>query len=103
MNVKIQEMRKLLFRVVNRDFFIFLFFLLLSGAFWLSMTLDETTEREYSIAVELADIPENAVITTEHPLHSTLRNMPLTSISQGLSQAVISRKPSCEACMRRQR
>ena len=72
---KIKEMKELLFRLVNRDFLIFLFFLFLSGAFWLSMTLDETTEREYTIAVELADVPDNAVITTDivDTIHLVLR------------------------------
>ena len=36
--------RGFLFTLVNKEFLIFLFFLLLSGIFWLLMTLNETYE-----------------------------------------------------------
>lgn len=54
---------KFLFGTLNKDFLIFLFFLALSGAFWLMMTLNETYEREFDIPVRLTDVPRNAVIT----------------------------------------
>ncbi len=57
--------RNFLFSSVNREFLIFLFFLFLSGCFWLLMTLNETYEKEYSIPVRLIGIPRNAVLTDE--------------------------------------
>ena len=53
------------FSNTNRDFLVFLFFLGLSGIFWLSLTLNETYEREFSIPVSVVDIPKNAVLTSE--------------------------------------
>ena len=53
------------FSNTNRDFLVFLFFLGLSGIFWLSLTLNETYEREFAIPVSVVDIPKNAVLTSE--------------------------------------
>ena len=53
------------FSNTNRDFLVFLFFLGLSGIFWLSLTLNETYEREFSIPVSVVDIPKNAVLTSD--------------------------------------
>ena len=57
--------RIFLFSKANKEFLIFLFFLALSGAFWLSLTLNETYEREFSIPFAITDIPKNAVLTSE--------------------------------------
>ena len=57
--------RNFLFSSVNKEFLIFLFFLGLSGLFWLTMTLDDTYEKEFTIDVRLADIPKNVVITSD--------------------------------------
>ena len=54
-----------MFRVVNKEFLIFLFFLLLSSTFWLLMTLNETYEREIIIPVNLVDVPKNVVLTSD--------------------------------------
>ena len=54
-----------IFSNTNRDFLVFLFFLGLSGIFWLSLTLNETYEREFSIPVSVVDIPKNAVLTSD--------------------------------------
>lgn len=62
--------RDFLFSIVNKEFLIFLFFLALSGAFWLSMALEETYERELDIPVRLVNVPRNAIITT--PIDDTL-------------------------------
>ena len=53
------------FSNTNRDFLVFLFFLGLSGIFWLSLTLNETYEREFAIPVSVVDIPKNAVLTSD--------------------------------------
>lgn len=50
---------------MNREFLIFLFFLLLSGTFWLLMTLNETYERDVEVQIQLVDIPKNVVLTSD--------------------------------------
>ncbi|MBO5186010.1 MAG: YbbR-like domain-containing protein [Prevotella sp.] len=56
------EIRKSLFRLVNKDFLIFLFFLALSAVFWLLMTLNETYEKEIRIPVSIVNVPDNVVL-----------------------------------------
>ena len=62
-----RTVRNFLFSGLNKEFLIFLFFLALSGCFWLMMTLNETMEREYKIPVQLTGVPRNAVLTGELP------------------------------------
>lgn len=57
--------RNFLFRMVNKEFLIFLFFLVLSGIFWLLMTLNQTFEKELSVDVRLVNVPKNVVITND--------------------------------------
>lgn len=57
--------RNFLFGWMNREFLIFLFFLFLSGAFWLLMALNETYEKEIEIPVQLVEIPKNVVLTSD--------------------------------------
>ena len=59
------SVRDFVFSVVNKEFLIFLFFLCLSGIFWLMMTLNETYEKEYEVALRLSGQPNNVVLTTE--------------------------------------
>jgi hypothetical protein len=54
-----------LFSRGNKEFLIFLFFLALSGAFWLSLTLNDTYEQEFAIPVAVVDVPKNAVLTSD--------------------------------------
>ena len=65
------KVRGFLFRLLNKEFLIFLFFLALSGIFWLVMTLNEDYEREIYVPVLLSGVPKNAVITSE--MDDTLR------------------------------
>jgi hypothetical protein len=58
-------LRVFLFSRANKEFLTFLFFLVLSGAFWLSLTLNETYEQEFSIPFAITDIPRNAVLTSD--------------------------------------
>jgi hypothetical protein len=53
-----------LFSRANREFLIFLFFLALSGVFWLLMTLNETYEQEVRIPVQYVNVPNKVVITS---------------------------------------
>lgn len=53
-----------LFSKTNREFIVFLFFLALSGIFWLMMQLNETKEQEVRIAVRYINVSKNAVLTS---------------------------------------
>lgn len=58
-------------RLLNKEFLIFLFFLILSSVFWLLMTLNETYEKELRIPMRLTATPHNVVVTA--PMADTLR------------------------------
>ena len=64
------------FSKANRELLVFLFFLGLSGIFWLSLTLNETYEHEFAIPVSVVDIPKNAVLTSDDvdTVKMTIRN-----------------------------
>ncbi len=51
-----------LFSSLNKQFLIFVFFLFLSGIFWLIMTLNETYEKEIKIPTQVVNLPKNAVL-----------------------------------------
>jgi hypothetical protein len=53
-----------LFSKTNGELLIFLFFLILSGVFWLMMTLNESYEKEVKFAVRFTNVPENVVLTS---------------------------------------
>lgn len=57
--------RNFLFNTVNKEFLIFLFFLALSGIFWLIMTLNEPYEKEIRIPVHIVNVPKNVVLTSD--------------------------------------
>lgn len=79
----LKAVRNFLFSGLNKEFLIFLFFLALSGAFWLMMTLNETMEREYKIPMRLVGTPRNAVITGDLPdtVRITVRDKGFTLIT----------------------
>jgi hypothetical protein len=56
---------------VNKQFLVFLFFLGLSGVFWLTITLNETYERELKVPVQVVGVPKNVVLTS--PTVDTIR------------------------------
>lgn len=60
----IQTVRNSLSGFVGKEFLIFLFFLALSGIFWLMKTLDETYEKEFPVCVRLTGVPKNIVMTS---------------------------------------
>lgn len=62
-----QQAKSFLFSNLNKQLFVFLFFLFLSSVFWLSTSLNETYEQEFSVPVQLVDVPEKVVITTDVP------------------------------------
>lgn len=68
--------RNFLRRIISKEFLVFLFFLFLSGVFWLLQTLNETYEQEISISLQLANVPRNVVITsdTNDTIHFVVRD-----------------------------
>ena len=77
--------RNFLFTLVNKECLIFLFFLCLSGIFWLLMTLNETYEMEFRIPVRVVNIPNNVVLTSEETdtVRVTLRDKGLMLVKIG--------------------
>ena len=63
--------RNFLFSIVNKEFLIFLFFLLISAAFWVLITLNETYEREIAVPLKLVNVPKDVVITSD--MNDTLK------------------------------
>ena len=61
---------------VNKEFFIFFFFLCLSGVFWLFMALSETYDREIDITVRVTNVPSGVVMTSpeEETVQATVRD-----------------------------
>lgn len=53
--------RNSFFKLVNKEFLIFLFFLALSGAFWLMLALNDTYEKELRIPIRIVNVPKNIV------------------------------------------
>ena len=60
----LHTIRDFLFSKTNREFLIFLLFLLLSGIFWLMMTFNETYEKEIVLPVRYVNVPQSAVLTS---------------------------------------
>lgn len=58
------SIRRFLFSNVNKQFLVFLFFLFLSGIFWLIITLNESYEDEIAIPVHIVGVPKNMVLTS---------------------------------------
>ena len=59
------SIRSFLLVFLNREFLIFLFFLLLSGTFWLLLTLNESYENDVKVTFKLVNIPKNIVLTSD--------------------------------------
>lgn len=60
--------RDFLFSTFNKEFLIFLFFLVLSSAYWLMSVLNETMEREVIIPVQLVGVPKNVIVIGDSAL-----------------------------------
>ena len=71
-----RSIRDFLFSIMNKQFFVFLFFLFLSAVIWLIMTLNETYEKELEIPVRITNIPRNVVLTSASidTIHVTVRD-----------------------------
>ena len=75
--------KNLLFSRGNKEFLIFLMFVLLSGAFWLFMTLNDTYEREFSVPVTITNVPKNVVLTSDETdtVRMTIRDKGITLVT----------------------
>lgn len=73
-------LRNFLFGKTNREFLIFLFFLALSGVFWLFLTLNETYERDFDIPVTITNVPKNVMLTSDETdtVKMTIRDKGIT-------------------------
>lgn len=54
--------RGFLLGTFNREFLIFLFFLVLSAAYWFMSVLNDTIERDITLTVQITGLPRNAII-----------------------------------------
>lgn len=59
------KVRNSLFSKANKEFLVFMFFLAISGAFWLLMTLNETYEHEVAFPVHIVGVPKDIVLTSD--------------------------------------
>lgn len=75
-----EKVKIALVSVRNKSFLTFLFFLMLSTAFWCFEAFNETNSVEVTVPMELENVPENVVVTTELPqnLRVTLRDRNFT-------------------------
>lgn len=64
---KYELIKDFLFKLINKEFLIFLIFLAVSTAFWFLSTLNDIYEREIPVALQLTDVPDNVIITEELP------------------------------------
>lgn len=85
-----QLVRNFLFGWMHKEFLIFLFFLALSGIFWLMMTLNETYEKEFPVAVRLVGAPKNVVMTSSmsDTVRVTVRDKGFMLLSYSMSDGL---------------
>ncbi|MCR4602186.1 MAG: YbbR-like domain-containing protein [Prevotella sp.] len=76
-------LRRFLFGWANREFLIFLVFLVVAGIFWLLTTLNEDFEQEMKIPVRFVNVPKDVVITSgeEDTLRVTIRDKGISLIT----------------------
>lgn len=60
---------------LDKEFLVFLVFVMVSAGFWLLDTLNEDFENEISIPVEYINVPDNVVITSDVPKDIKVRIM----------------------------
>ena len=76
MNDVRQMVRDLWQRMWSPQSLVFLFFLVLSTAFWFLLTLNEVTEHDVEVKVDWSEVPRGKVLTSDVPatLQVTLRD-----------------------------
>ncbi|MBR1389385.1 MAG: YbbR-like domain-containing protein [Prevotella sp.] len=75
-----QSLRDFLLSKANREFLVFLSFLIISGVFWLFLTLNETYEKDFAIPVTITNVPKNVMLTSEETdtVKMTIRDKGIT-------------------------
>ncbi len=63
----LEKIREFLLSNKCREGLVFLFFILVSLAFWMLQTLDEVYQVEFKVPVRLKNVPKEAVLTSELP------------------------------------
>lgn len=61
----IRNVRNFLLNIINKEFLIFLLFLMISGAFWTITTFNEVWEREVKVPIKIINVPQNVVLTSD--------------------------------------
>lgn len=81
-------MRNFLLSKSSKEFFTFLFFLVIAALFWLEQTLDREYEIEVKVPLKLKNVPDNIVITSEFPdnLLVTIRDKGNTLLNYQLTK-----------------
>ena len=85
-----QIIRDFLFSKTNKEFLIFLFFLALSGFFWLFLALNDSYEREFAIPVTITEVPKNVMLTSEETdtVKITIRDKGITLLTYMYGKAL---------------
>ena len=75
-----EKVKIALVSVRNKSFLTFLFFLMLSTAFWCFEAFNETNSVEITIPIELENVPDNVIVATDLPkdLRVTVRDRNFT-------------------------
>lgn len=100
-----RSIRDFLFSIMNKQFFVFLFFLFLSAVIWLIMTLNETYEKELEVPVRITNIPKNVVLTSASidTIHVTVRDKGWLLLSYLLRRAQSRAEHQLQELRQRQR
>lgn len=62
-----ERIKNFLLSKQSREFFVFLLFFFIAGAFWLLQALNDDYETELAMPVRLRGVPNNVIITSEPP------------------------------------
>ena len=63
----IKNIRSFLLSATSKEFLIFLFFVFFASVFWLFQVLNDNYEGQISMKLDLKNVPDNAVLTSELP------------------------------------
>lgn len=91
-----QLIKDFFFSKANKEVLIFVFFLALSGIFWLFITLNETYEKEFAIPISVTGIPKNAVLTSDDvdTIRVTIRDKGFVLVSYMYGDVLSTIKPN---------
>ena len=68
-----KNFRRILRRILNRQFLVFLFYLLLAAIFWLFIVVEETKECDFDVPIVLTNMPANVIVTSDVPQSLKIR------------------------------